>query len=31
MDKQYLIRDDHIGIFKNFMPNRIDRRLYKLL
>ena len=23
MDKQYLIRDDHIGIFKNFMPNEL--------
>jgi len=21
MDRQYLVRDDHIGIFKNFMPN----------
>jgi len=23
MDKQYLIRDDHIGLFKNFMPNEL--------
>ena len=23
MDKQYLIRDDHIGVFKNFMPNEL--------
>ena len=23
MDKQYLIRDDHIGAFKNFMPNEM--------
>ena len=23
MDKQYLIRDDHIGVFKNFMSNEL--------
>ena len=23
MDKQFLIRDDHIGMFKNFMPNEL--------
>ena len=23
MDKQYLIRDDHIGMFKDFMPNEL--------
>ena len=23
MDKQYLVRDDHIGIFKNFMPDQL--------
>ena len=23
MDKQYLIRDDHIGMFKNFVPNEL--------
>ena len=23
MDKQYLIKDDHIGVFKNFMPNEL--------
>ncbi len=23
MDKQYLVREDHIGIFKNFMPNKL--------
>ena len=23
MDKQFLIRDDHIGSFKNFMPNEM--------
>ena len=27
MDKKFLVRDDHIGVFKNFMPNRINRRL----
>ena len=30
MDKKFLVRDDHIGVFKNFMPNRINRRLFKL-
>ena len=30
MEKQYLIRDDHIGIFKNFMPNELIDRLSKL-
>ena len=23
MDKQYLVRDDYIGVFKNFMPNEL--------
>ena len=23
MDKKFLIRDDHIGIFKDFMPNEL--------
>ena len=23
MDKQFLIRDDHIGMFKDFMPNEM--------
>ena len=23
MDGQYLVRDDHIGIFKNFMPDQL--------
>ena len=30
MDKQYLIRDDHIGMFKNFMPNELIDNYYKL-
>ena len=23
MDRQYLVRDDHIGIFKNFMSDQL--------
>ena len=23
MDKKFLVRDDHIGVFKNFMPNEL--------
>ena len=30
MDKQFLIRDDHIGMFKNFMPNELIDRLFNL-